>query len=505
MYSIINIQPRKYQENIARTAYHKNTLVVLPTGLGKTLIALMVAVYRLNRYPNSKVLMMAPTRPLCAQHQRTFQTFTNIENEKIVLVTGKIRKEKRKELYEKGKVILATPQCVKNDLENNNLNLRNFSLAVFDEAHRAVKDYPYTYIAEVYVTQSLMPRILALTASPGGTYEKISEIKRNLFIEAVEVRTEFDKDVKPYIKEIKKKWIYVPMPEKMKEVIEILNEIIKENISWLKDHKFVNKSKLSKKELIELQSQIIGSVESGVKFTVARIVASTIKLMHIKELLETQGVEPALDFLVKMMKSKKMSDRLLFRDPRMIRIWKKLEELKNEEHPKLKKLVFIVKELVTRNPKIKIIVFANYRNTVEKIVETLRQNGISAQMLIGQAKRGGRGLSQKEQIKIIKDFANSKFNVLVTTSIGEEGLDIVDTNVAIFYEPVPSEIRMIQRRGRVGRQSKGYIIFLITKGSLDEAFYWAAYHKIKKMRNILYRMKEENVKKEKKSILDWLK
>ena len=95
--------------------------------------------------------------------------------------------------------------------------------------------------------------------------------------------------------------------------------------------------------------------------------------------------------------------------------------------------------------------------------------------------------------------------MLVATSIGEEGLDIVDTNVAIFYEPVPSEIRMIQRRGRVGRQSKGYVIFLITKGSMDEAFYWASYHRAKKMRKILRRMREENKEKEKKTLMDWLK
>ncbi|MCD6371745.1 MAG: DEAD/DEAH box helicase family protein, partial [Candidatus Aenigmarchaeota archaeon] len=418
-----------------------------------------------------------------------------------------IRGEKRKGLYENGKIIVATPQCIKNDLEREILRLRKFSLVIFDEAHKAVKDYPYTFIAKLYKKQSLTPRILGLTASPGGTYERIAEVKRNLFIEAVEIRSEYDEDVRPYVKEISKKWVYVPMPEKIKEVDEILKQVLKEVLEWLKEYRIVKKSKVSKKELIQLQEKLAEEKAKGIVFTVMRKISEAIKIYHTIELLETQGVEPAYEFLKKLLKSKKRSDRLLFKYPGMILVLKKLENLKKEEieHPKLKKLLSIVKELVVRNSKIKIIVFANYRKTVEGIVEKLKENGISVKMLIGQARKGGKGLSQKDQIKILKEFAEAKFNVLVATSIGEEGLDIVDTNVAIFYEPVPSEIRMIQRRGRVGRQSKGYVIFLITKGSMDEAFYWASYHRAKKMRKILRRMREENKEKEKKTLMDWLK
>jgi Fanconi anemia group M protein len=188
-------EPREYQKSIAETASKKNTLVVLPTGMGKTLIAVLVGINRLEKYPESKILITAPTRPLNAQHKKSFEHFTEINPEEIVLITGKIKPEEREQLYKKAKVVVATPQTIRNDVANGKLNLEDFSFVTFDEAHRCVKDYAYNYVAKKYREQAKHPLILGLTASPGGTHEKIDEIRENLFIEAVEIRTEIDKDV----------------------------------------------------------------------------------------------------------------------------------------------------------------------------------------------------------------------------------------------------------------------------------------------------------------------
>ena len=212
LFNYDKVKPRLYQETITATAIRKNTLVVLPTGLGKTLIAVLVTAYRLQKYPKSKVLIMAPTRPLCAQHQKTFKELLKIESKRVILVTGRIKPEKRKLLYENATIIVSTPQCIKNDLERGILKLTNFSLTVFDESHRCVKDYAYTFVAKKYLKQSLYPLILGLTASPGGKIEKINEIKRNLRIEAVEIRSETDKDVAPYVQRTKRQWVYVELP-----------------------------------------------------------------------------------------------------------------------------------------------------------------------------------------------------------------------------------------------------------------------------------------------------
>jgi Fanconi anemia group M protein len=504
------IEQREYQKSIAETASQKNTLVVLPTGMGKTLIAVMIASKRLEQFPESKVLITAPTRPLNAQHKKSFENFTNLNPEEIVLITGKIKPKERAELYKKAKVIAATPQCIKNDLENKILSLEDFSFVAFDEAQRCVKDYAYTYVAKKYMLQAKNPLILGLTASPGATYERIDEINKNLFIKAVEIRTELDKDVKQYVKPIKREWIYVDLPEEFKKIKFLIEEALKDNIYWLREHSYIKTSKLSKKELLLLQNKIGSRAMEGAKnysliWAMVKL-AEAIKLEHALELLETQGSSSLFKYLKKLESSKKRTDQRLFKDPRIREALKITEELHEKiDHPKLEKLVYIVKDLVKENPRVKIIVFANYRATVDKINELLKNNGIKSEILIGQAIKEGKGLTQQQQIETIKKFASGEFNVLITSSIGEEGLDIAATNYAIFFEPVPSEIRAIQRRGRVGRQTAGKVIFLITKDTRDEAYYWAAFRKEKKMKGILYDLKERKSLDKKKSLLDWVK
>ena len=173
-----------------------------------------------------------------------------------------------------------------------------------------------------------------------------------------------------------------------------------------------------------------------------------------------------------------------------VKIVNKLSET-GAKHPKISKLCSIVSRYLSENPDIRIIVFANYRDSVNEIVSALKNiEGAKPVAFVGQ-----KTLSQKEQIRILNEFREGKYNILVVTSIGEEGLDIPSMDIAIFYEPVPSEIRAIQRRGRVGRQKFGKIIILITKGTRDEAYYWSAKHKEKKMKQLLKRMskKEETV------------
>lgn len=507
-----SFEPREYQKSIAETASKRNTLVVLPTGIGKTLIAVLVAVKRLEEYPDSKILVMAPTRPLNAQHKKSFENSTTINPEEIVLVTGKIKPEDRIILYKNAKFIVATPQTIENDLKNEKLNLENFSFIVFDESHRCVKDYSYTYVAKKYIEQSKHPLILGLTASPGGTLERINEIRKNLFIESVEIRSEYDEDVEPYVKEIVRDWVYVELPEEFKKIKTLIEESLKENIFWLRDHHMIQTLKPSKKLLLMLQNKIMSRYMQGsrsyVMMWAAMKTAEAIKLEHALELLETQNISSLFDYLKKFEKSRKKTDQRIFKDPRMREAIKLVEELKtkNVEHPKLNKLLEIVKTEVEKNPNVKIIVFANYRATVDKINGMLKANGIESEILIGQATREKNGLTQEQQIETIKRFGSGEFNVLITTSIGEEGLDIVSTDYAVFYEPVSSEIRSIQRRGRVGRQVAGKVIFLITKDTRDEGYFWSAVYKEKRMKGILYDLKERGIRVKKKTNLkDWVR
>jgi Fanconi anemia group M protein len=504
------VQPRLYQELVASTGVTKNTLCILPTGMGKTLIAVMVASYRLEKFPESKILMLAPTRPLVNQHAKTFKKLMKLKEEEFVALTGKVHVEDRKILYLKGKLFFATPQLIKNDIENKILDLKNYSLVIVDECHRSRKNYAYTTVINNYVEQASNQRILGLTASPGNIKDKIDEVKKNLRIEAVEIRTEKDVDVEPYIQETKVERIYVELPEEFKKIRRYLEEAYRNRLNWLMKSHLIYSMKVSKKHLLELQKEIGKMYEQNKDFMVARALttcAQTIKIEHAIELLETQGIAALYKYFLDLQKNKKSAaTRNVLNDENAIKAIKETKELflKGVEHPKLQTLIELIKKEVKNKSNTKIITFANYRSSTEKIAKILESNGISAREFIGQAIKNGRGLKQKEQIEMLNEFKYELFNVLVATSIGEEGLDIEEVNLVVFYEPVPSEIRSIQRRGRTGRTKAGRVVFLITKGTRDEGYYWSAYYKEKKMRDILYEMKEKDTKMD-NSLFKWAK
>ncbi len=510
-YKLKGPEPREYQKTIAETASKKNTLVVLSTGMGKTLISVLVAIERLNLYPESKVLILSPTRPLSAQHKKSFEEFTSIDPDEIILLTGKISPEDRMELYKKAKVIVATPQTIENDLVNDRLNLENFSFLTVDECHRSVKNYSYPMIAKKFMLQSKFPLILGLTASPGATHEKIDEIRSNLFIKAVEIRTELDTDVEQYVQPVQREFVYVDFPEEFKKIRTLLEEVLKDDLYWLREHHYTFTYKPTKKMLLDVQKRVIGSYMRGSRnygaFWAIMRVAGSIKIGHATELLETQGIKFLYEFLKKVEKSKKKTDARLIKDPRMREAIKITEELYTNgiEHPKLGKAVNIIRDLLKEKLDAKIIVFANYRTTVDKLNELLKVNGIKSEILIGQTIKEGKGLTQQRQIEILKEFREGLFSVLLGTQIIEEGIDVPSIDYAIFYESVPSEIRSIQRRGRIGRLSAGKVIFLITKDTRDEAYYWSSFQKEKKMKNILYRMKDKGKLDKKETLLDWVK
>ncbi|MEM2089525.1 MAG: DEAD/DEAH box helicase [Candidatus Pacearchaeota archaeon] len=501
------LQPRAYQLAIFETAKKHNTLVILPTGLGKTLIALLLAQERLRLDPKSKILFLAPTRPLVEQHYHYFKrNMKDAEKYEMHLFTGKINAKKRAEIWQKAQIIFSTPQCIMNDLKNNLINLEQVSLLIEDEAHRCLKNYSYTFVAHKYLEQAKNPRVLGLTASPSHDASKIKEICKNLGIEAIEIRTRESPDVKQYLQKLTYMLVKVEFPQELKEIKDLLKKIYDKKVEELVKRKLLF-TKATKTNLLELQTKLKNMITSGEKhFNVlkgASACAQAIKLQHALELLETQTVEALFLYLqelynqAKQKKSKaviQLVNARKFQDAYLL--LSKLYEQKFE-HPKLTKLKELLLEEMKNKPQIKTLIFSQYRDTVAKINDELVKQGIKSKIFIGQANKRLNGLSQKEQQLILHEFKEGKINVLISTSIGEEGLDLPEVDLVVFYEPIPSAIRKIQRAGRTARLKPGKLIILMTKGTRDEAYHWAAFHKEKKMYAILKDMKE-NLKKEKK-------
>lgn len=491
-----NISPREYQKQILETCKEKSCLVVLPTGIGKTLISLMLTIERMKQYPEEKILFLAPTRPLAEQHLLYFKKHLPELYASMELFTGKTEAKKRIVLWQNADIIFSTCQCIANDMRNNLYNLENVSLLVEDEAHRCIKNYDYTYVAREYLKQAKNPRVLGLTASPGSEKTKIKQIIENLGIEAVEIRTRDSEDVKEYLQELKFEIVKLDFPPEFDEIRVLLKKISDKKIEELKNRKLLFMPP-TKKFLLECQHKIMRSIASGNKhFNLllgASACAIAIKLSHALELLETQTLSSFYSYMQDLFdqaaKSKSRAVQKLVKEPEFNQAYIKTQELlaRKIEHPKIAKLKNIVEEELKENLKTKIIVFAQFRETLLRISKTLNEiQGINARIFVGQAKKTNEkgestGLSQKEQREILEDFGLGKINVLVSSSIGEEGLDIPEVNSVIFYEPVPSEIRKIQRAGRTARLMEGKLIMLITKATRDEAYYWAAFNKEKKM------------------------
>lgn len=498
---IKDFQPRLYQQTILATATEKNTLVVLPTGLGKTYIFLMLAAHRLNKYPGKKILMLGPTRPLITQYYELFLKHIEISKEEMAVFTGFVKPDEREKLWKKSKIIFSTPQGLENDIISNRISLEEVSLLGFDEAHRAVGQYSYVWVAKQYMKKTSDPRIIAMTASPGSDIETISEVCRNLHIEDVEIRTEDDPDVKPYLQEVKIQWIYVELPKHFKEIQTYLGNCYISKMKLLKEYYPEAKSIATKHELLSLQSELLKALNSGNKdygmMKALSVLAEAMKVQHAIELLESQGISPLLDYLedivAKSKTTKTMAVKNLVQDLNFkssLVIARNLKELKLE-HPKYDELKKILSRYLDE-PEKKILVFSQYRDSISSIVNEINKlPNVKSKMFVGQAKKNGTGLTQKEQINLLKEFRDNMHNVLVMSSVGEEGLDIPSVDLVVFYEPIPSAIRTIQRRGRTGRQSEGEVIVLVTKGTRDEAYRWASFHKEKRMYALLDILKKK--------------
>jgi Fanconi anemia group M protein len=520
----MELTPREYQSKICESAKEKNTLVVLPTGMGKTMIALMLSMHRIEKFPKQKILFLAPTRPLVEQHFDYFKKNLPELYAELEFFTGKIDAKERHKLWYNTNIIFSTPQCIANDLKHGRISLEEVSLLIEDECHRCLKNYAYTVVAKKYLEQSSNPLILGMTASPGSDQKTIKQICENLEIENVELRSRYSEDVKPYIQELNIETINVELNSELKSIIRSIKEIHDKKVNELKNRKLLF-ANVTKKSLLELQARLGRMVSFGNKnFNNLRglsVCSQAVKLHYLLELLETQSVYSSCNYMKNLMeqasKNQSRAVKEIVKSDNFSHSYVSLSNIK-EEHPKISKLKEIIEEEIKGNKNAKIIVFSQYRDTgiaitneLSKIPDIKAKNFVGQKIqkhmdfrtqktesFSGQKITKTSGLSQKEQGKVLAEFREGMINVIVATSIGEEGLDIPEVNLVVFYEPIPSAIRKIQRQGRTARLMPGKMITLIAKGTRDEGYHWASISREKKMYDILKSMKNSFDKKESK-------
>ena len=476
--------PRKYQSEIFSSLVQKgSTLVVLPTGLGKTLIAFMAISHFL---PKGKCLFLAPTKPLALQHYKKILEDIDVPEADVAMVSGEIKPADRAALWQR-KIVVSTPQTIRNDIAAGRATF-DYALCVFDEAHRTVGNYAYTYLARLATQHGCV--VLAMTASPGSDMKKIGPIVEVLGTKNVQIRTEDDPSVLPYVQDTQINYVHVELGSELGAVKNELERIVVQYCDTLAKMGFPGKFR-SKTALLEMRGRIMKS-DSHMKYSAISYFTTVFNLCHAQELFETQGVGTYLQYMEKL-KTRNTSKGVqrILSDSRIKAISEKLQNA--AEHPKLAKLAQLLASLKGE----KTIVFVQYRNQISLVVQTLKQSGFRAERFVGKKD----GVTQSTQRATLESFRAGEFDVLVASSIGEEGLDVPVVDNVIFFEPVGSEIRTIQRRGRAGRTKAGKIFILITKGTRDEGYFWASKRRESRMQQIVRRMQTASQQPQPKSNL----
>ncbi|KAK4188376.1 ATP-dependent DNA helicase MPH1 [Podospora australis] len=490
----LNLGPiRDYQFNIVSHGLFNNTLVALPTGLGKTFIAATVMLNFFRWTKNGKIIFVAPTKPLVSQQVKACLEIAGVPRSQATLLTGETAPVLREGEWERKRLFFMTPQTLMNDLSKGYADPKSIVLLVVDEAHRSTGDYAYVKVIEFIRRFSQSFRVLALTATPGSTVEGVQDVINNLGISHVEIRTEESLDIRQYVHSRNIDTVTFDPSDEMLQVKDLFSKALKplvdklsaQNIYWGRDP-----MSLTTYGLMQTRNEWLKgpgrTVNQGLKFAMFAVFSVLQSLAHSIKLLNFHGIKPFYSNLAEFRnseeekgvqgsknKKKILQDENFQKMMSMVEGWIRSDEFSG--HPKLN---YLCETLVNHfidageGSNTRAIVFSEYRDSAEEIVRLLNTKPlISATVFVGQAdSKRSEGMKQKQQIETIEKFKNGQYNVLVATSIGEEGLDIGQVDLIICYDASSSPIRMLQRMGRTGRKRAGNIVLLLMKGKEEDKF-----------------------------------
>ena len=468
------VEARAYQLEAVDVALSSSTLLVLPTAAGKTAVAWMAIAEMLER-TNGWALMIAPTAALVKQHFDDLELVFDKDLTKPISMSGAIPPSKREGMWNKGRLVVSTPQVVRNDVNRGLLDLSDCCLLIIDEAHHSTGERAEAQVADLYLELANEPLILGMTASPGSNTEKVQEICNRLRVGRIHLRTSEDNMLSEHLANLDIEELKVRVPDEIRELAEPLvrwQESIVERERRL--GRYVMPGAVTHRGLANAMERANLAVRRGQADAYGSMsrIGLAMSLHHLINHLLCQGLAAAKEFLDRKETgedAERKNTRNLLRDSRIRSLRDSLAEMP-ESHSKVGAVRRLVRERIRRDPESRIIVFATYRDTVSALeTALLNLKDVRPIQFIGQSKRAsGTGLTPKQQVERIESFRAGEGNVLIATSVGEEGLDIPTADLVIFYEPVASEIRTIQRRGRTGRQRDGDVVVLIAEDTRDE-------------------------------------
>ncbi|KAF2771947.1 P-loop containing nucleoside triphosphate hydrolase protein [Teratosphaeria nubilosa] len=493
---------RDYQYNIVSRSLYHNTLVALPTGLGKTFIAATVMLNYYRWTMDAQMVFMAPTKPLIAQQMDACYNVVGIPRRDTVLMTGETTPAIRGEEWLEKRVFFMTPQTVINDLKTGICDPKRIVLIVVDEAHKATGSYAYTEVIAFMRRFNSSFRVLALTATPGSTVDAVQAVIDHLGIARVELRTELSLDIRPYTheKEIAKEVFdysdeqHLIMDHISKALKSPLEKLNAQNAYWSKDPMMLTAFGLTQARQKWSASDAGRKAPMWAKGQVNACFTVLSQAAHQIGLLKNHGIGPFYTGMLAFQRSVDNGDtkgknaKQVVEHEDFSKMMSRIRSWTNNPdfigHPKLQYLREVVLNHFldaaegAKGPDVppsatRVMVFASYRDSTDEIVRVLKRNEplIRPHVFVGQAaSSSGEGMNQKKQNEVIQDFKTGKFNTLVATSIGEEGLDIGDVDLIVCYDASSSPIRMLQRIGRTGRKRVGKVVLLLMRGKEENDY-----------------------------------
>lgn len=492
---------RDYQYSIVARGLYHNMLVALPTGLGKTFIAATIMLNWFRWTTESQIVFVAPTKPLVSQQVKACFDIAGIPRSATTMLTGGISPGLRAEEWQTKRVFFMTPQTILNDLKTGICDPKRLVLLVVDEAHRATGGYAYVEVVGFLKRFNSSFRVLALTATPGASIEKVQEVIDGLGISRVEIRTEESIDIRQYVHSRRIETMLFENSDEIVMVMElfskalqpVLDKLTGMNAYWARDPMTLTPYGCSQARGRWMSSDAGRKANMGVKGMVNTIFSLLASLSHGIELLKFHGIGPFYHKVLAFRNELHSNDKKGGKYARQInesepfqtmmsrvQIW-----INNPDfvgHPKLEYLQSVVMNHfldagdgrgASDPSSTRVMVFSHYRDSAEEIARVLKRNDpmIRPHVFVGQASsKGSDGMDQKKQLDIIKKFQTGTYNTLVATSIGEEGLDIGEVDLIVCYDASASPIRMLQRMGRTGRKRAGNIVVTLMKGKEEDNF-----------------------------------
>ncbi|KAK0096553.1 hypothetical protein PV326_005174 [Microctonus aethiopoides] len=481
-----NYPIREYQFTIVKTALFHNTLVCLPTGLGKTFIAAVVMYNFWRWYPSGIIVFLAPTKPLVAQQIEACHDIMGIPISQTIELTGAINQKQREIAWRNKRVIFATPQTFQNDVEKGIIKTELIKCVVIDEAHKALGKHSYSEGIRLLRESNQYYRLLALSATPGSKLDAVQDVIRNLHITHLELRDDTSPDITPYINERKLEIIPVGLGDDLTRFHERYIVIMDPHFRVLLKNNILRgaTSNISKGRLFHLRKEFMCRQNKPYNYgSIIKALNILLTMCHANDLLINHGLRAFVHFYQNHADKFWLKDEpdlsvLLDEINEFIGPFPDIKSLTNDDgtfnipdnivfgHDKFYKLrELLMKHFQSskaKNVDTRAIVFIEFRDIVNEVFILLLQLRplIRPQVFVGQA-----GLKQKQQKKALDDFRNNHVNVLISTSVGEEGLDVGEVDLIVCFDILQhSPTRLVQRMGRTGRKRDGHIIVLVTDG-----------------------------------------